>query len=58
MRAIMIPLALSVGRPSGLDPVAVALSIALPAGLIFALPAGTPSTALIFGSGYLRTAQV
>jgi solute carrier family 13 (sodium-dependent dicarboxylate transporter), member 2/3/5 len=56
--AIMIPLALSMGSPSGLDPVAIALSIALPAGLIFALPAGTPSTALIFGSGYLRTAQV
>jgi sodium-dependent dicarboxylate transporter 2/3/5 len=56
--AIMIPLALSMGSPSGLDPVAIALSIALPAGLIFALPAGTPSTALIFGSGFLRTTQV
>lgn len=56
--AIMIPLAFSIGDIVGLNPVAVTMLVALPGGLAFCLPMGTPPNAIAFSSGFYRTSEV
>lgn len=56
--AIMIPLAFSVGDILGLNPVAVTMLVALPGGLAFCLPMGTPPNAIAYSSGFYRTGEV
>jgi solute carrier family 13 (sodium-dependent dicarboxylate transporter), member 2/3/5 len=56
--AIMIPLAFSVGDILNLNPVAVTLLVALPGGLAFCLPMGTPPNAIAFSSGYYSIGEV
>lgn len=53
--AILMPIGLSLATGLGIDPRVMTLSIALPAGLAYCLPMGTPATAIAFGSGYLRS---
>jgi sodium-dependent dicarboxylate transporter 2/3/5 len=52
--ALLLPLGLSLGAEAGLDPALVALAVAVPSGFSFALPIGTPATAIAFSSGRLR----
>ena len=50
--AVLLPLALSVSPAYGLDPRLVTVAIAVPAGLAFTLPVGTPPSTIAFSSGY------
>lgn len=49
--AVLMPLALPLGQAMGISGYAVALAVAVPAGLTFMLPMGTPATALAIGTG-------
>jgi len=51
--ALLLPVALGSAQALGIDPRAMAPAIALPAGLAFTLPAGTPGNAIAYSSGYL-----
>jgi sodium-dependent dicarboxylate transporter 2/3/5 len=42
----------------GMDPKVMTLSIALPAGLAYCLPMGTPATAIAYASGYLKSRDI
>lgn len=52
--AIVLPLAYSVGEAYSLNPIIITLSVALPGGLAFMLPMGTPPNAIAFSSGFYR----
>ncbi len=52
--ALLMPVSIGVAREFGLDPRLMAPVVALPAGLAFTLPIGTPANAIAFSSGYLR----
>jgi sodium-dependent dicarboxylate transporter 2/3/5 len=52
--AFLMPVAIGVAREFGLDARIMAPVVALPAGLAFTLPIGTPANAIAFSSGYLR----
>ncbi|MGH7988207.1 MAG: SLC13 family permease [Candidatus Binataceae bacterium] len=52
--AALVPVALGLASRFGLDPRALTLAVALPAGLTFILPVGTPANALAYSGGYLR----
>jgi solute carrier family 13 (sodium-dependent dicarboxylate transporter), member 2/3/5 len=52
--ATLMPIGLSLGTTMGIDPRLMTLAIALPAGLAFCLPMGTPANAIIFSSGFLK----
>ncbi len=52
--AIVLPLAYSIGDAYSVNPVITTLSVALPGGLAFMLPMGTPPNAIAFSSGYYR----
>lgn len=53
--AILMPIGLSLASGLGIDPRVMTLSIALPAGLAYCLPMGTPAAAIVFGSGFLKS---
>lgn len=55
--ALLMPVALSMGRDLGIDPRIMTMVVAIPSGLAFMLPMGTPATAIAFSSGYLTTAD-
>jgi sodium-dependent dicarboxylate transporter 2/3/5 len=52
--ALLMPVSIGVAHEFGMDPRIMAPIVALPAGLAFTLPIGTPATAIAFSSGYLR----
>jgi sodium-dependent dicarboxylate transporter 2/3/5 len=52
--ALMMPVGLAVAHNVGLDAALVAPLVAVPAGLAFAFPIGTPANAIAYSSGYLR----
>jgi len=52
--ALLMPLALGIAQQFGIDPRIMAPAVALPAGLAFTLPVGTPGNAIAYSSGYLR----
>jgi solute carrier family 13 (sodium-dependent dicarboxylate transporter), member 2/3/5 len=56
--AALLPVGLGLAGHFGLDPRSVTLIVAVPAGLTFVLPVGTPSIALAYSSGYLRTREL
>lgn len=51
--ALLLPVALGIAQQYGIDPRVMAPAIALPAGLAFTLPVGTPANAIAYSSGYL-----
>jgi solute carrier family 13 (sodium-dependent dicarboxylate transporter), member 2/3/5 len=53
--AALLPVGLGLAHRFGVDVRAITLAVALPAGLTFVLPVGTPAIALAYSSGYLRT---
>jgi sodium-dependent dicarboxylate transporter 2/3/5 len=52
--ALLMPVSIGVAHEFGIDPRIMAPVVALPAGLAFTLPIGTPANAIAFSSGYLR----
>jgi sodium-dependent dicarboxylate transporter 2/3/5 len=56
--AALVPVGLGLAHSFGLDPRAVTLVVAIPAGLTFILPVGTPANALAYSGGYLRTREL
>jgi sodium-dependent dicarboxylate transporter 2/3/5 len=51
--ALLVPVTLGVAADFGMDPRIMALVVAVPAGLGFTLPIGTPANAIAYSSGYL-----
>lgn len=52
--AIILPLAFSIGDIYQISPIVMTLSVALPGGLAFNLPMGSPPNAIAFSSGFYR----
>ena len=52
--AILMPISIAVARQFDLDPKMMAPLVAVPAGLSFILPIGTPANAMAYSTGYLR----
>ncbi len=52
--ALMMPVGLGLARDAGMTLASIAPTIAIPAGLAFAFPIGTPANAIAYSSGYLR----
>ncbi len=48
---LLVPLMLTLGPNLGMDPILLALAVALPCGLSFVLPLGSPPLAIAFASG-------
>jgi sodium-dependent dicarboxylate transporter 2/3/5 len=53
--AMLLPVAFSIGEQFGLGSILVVYLIAVPSGLDFCLPIGTPPNAIAYASGYLRS---
>jgi sodium-dependent dicarboxylate transporter 2/3/5 len=56
--AILMPIGLGLSQGLGIDPKVMTLAIALPAGLAYCLPMGTPATAIVYGSGHLSSREI
>jgi sodium-dependent dicarboxylate transporter 2/3/5 len=52
--ALLMPVALGIAPQFGIDPRVMAPAVALPSGLAFTLPVGTPGNAIAYSSGYLN----
>jgi sodium-dependent dicarboxylate transporter 2/3/5 len=51
--ALLMPVSLGIAREFGMDPRVMALAVAVPAGLGYTLPIGTPANAIAYSSGHL-----
>jgi sodium-dependent dicarboxylate transporter 2/3/5 len=56
--AIILPLAYTIGEIYHINPIIITLSVALPGGLAFSLPMGSPPNAIAYSSGYYRISDV
>jgi sodium-dependent dicarboxylate transporter 2/3/5 len=56
--AMVLPMSLGMADQLGLDPRVLALTIAVPAGLAFTLPIGTPANAIAYSSGYISLREM
>jgi solute carrier family 13 (sodium-dependent dicarboxylate transporter), member 2/3/5 len=56
--AILMPVGMGLCKTTGIDPKVMTLCIALPAGLAYCLPMGTPATAIAYASGYLQSRDI
>jgi sodium-dependent dicarboxylate transporter 2/3/5 len=52
--ALMLPICFGLVEGTGVSPVHVVFAVAVPAGLAFALPMGTPANAIAYSAGYYR----
>ncbi len=52
--SVLMPVGLGLANATGLSPEAVTLAIALPSGLSYVLPMGTPATAIAYSAGYIE----
>jgi sodium-dependent dicarboxylate transporter 2/3/5 len=55
---LLVPLLLQMAPGLGMDPIHLALAVALPCGLSFVLPLGSPPLAIAFASGEYKVATV
>jgi len=51
--SVLMPVGIGFAQTHGLSYEAITLAIALPSGLTYILPMGTPATAIAYGSGYI-----
>jgi sodium-dependent dicarboxylate transporter 2/3/5 len=56
--AMIMPIGFSVGQALGINPVATVFIVALPSGLAFMLPIGTPPNAIAYSSGYYEISDI
>lgn len=56
--AILMPIGMGLCKTIGMDPRIMTLSIAIPAGLAYCLPMGTPATAIAYSSGFLKSRDI
>lgn len=56
--AILMPVGLGLADNLGIDPKVMTYAIAMPSGLAFLLPMGTPANALAYSSGFIRIKDV
>jgi sodium-dependent dicarboxylate transporter 2/3/5 len=56
--AILMPIGMGLAKNMGMDPKVMTLCIALPAGLAYCLPMGTPATAIAYASGFLSSRNI
>ena len=56
--AMMLPVGIGIATHFGLDVKVMVYAIAVPAGLGFALPIGTPPNAIAFSSGYIKAGDM
>jgi solute carrier family 13 (sodium-dependent dicarboxylate transporter), member 2/3/5 len=56
--AILMPIAISLAKTTGMDVKVLTLAITLPAGLAYCLPMGTPANAIVFSSGFLKSREM
>ncbi len=56
--ALMMPVGIGLAREVGIQLSVVAPAVAIPAGLAFAFPIGTPANAIAYSSGYLRLRDI
>jgi sodium-dependent dicarboxylate transporter 2/3/5 len=56
--AIVMPVSIAVAQQFGMDPRLMAPLVAVPAGMAFMLPIGTPANAIAYSSGYLRLSDM
>jgi sodium-dependent dicarboxylate transporter 2/3/5 len=56
--AILMPIGMGLCKTTGMDPRVMTLSIAIPAGLAYCLPMGTPATAIAYSSGFLKSRDI
>ncbi len=55
--SVMMPIGLSLAQSYGLSAEAVTLAIALPSGLSYIMPMGTPATAIAYSSGFMTSRE-
>jgi sodium-dependent dicarboxylate transporter 2/3/5 len=51
--SVLLPVGFEIARRNGISPELMTLAIALPSGLDYVLPMGTPATAIAYSSGYM-----
>jgi sodium-dependent dicarboxylate transporter 2/3/5 len=51
--SVMMPIGLGLASTHGISPQLITLAIALPSGLSYVMPMGTPATAIAYSSGYI-----
>jgi sodium-dependent dicarboxylate transporter 2/3/5 len=51
--ALLMPVTIGLAERAGLDPAVMVPAVAIPAGLAFMLPMGTPANAMAYSSGYI-----
>jgi len=56
--SMMVPIVIAIALSTGNDPVALSLAAAIAASLAFMLPVATPPNALVYGTGYVRIADM
>ncbi|MCA9752523.1 MAG: anion permease, partial [Gemmatimonadetes bacterium] len=56
--AVVLPIALSLAEFEGISAKLIAFTVALPAGLAFCLPMGSPPNAITYSAGYFRLRDV
>lgn len=56
--AFLLPVAIGAADTFGMDPRVMTLIVAVPAGLAFTLPVGTPANAIVYSSGFFRLRQM
>lgn len=56
--SILLPILFEVGELYHINPIATVLTVAIPSGLAFALPMGTPPNAIAYSSGYYEIRDV
>ncbi len=56
--AILIPIGFSIGDIVGINPIIMVFLIAIPSGLAFILPMGTPPNAIAYSAGYYTIRQI
>jgi len=52
--AILMPVGISIAKSFNIDPKIITFIIAVPSGLAFCLPMGTPANAIAYSSGYIK----
>jgi sodium-dependent dicarboxylate transporter 2/3/5 len=56
--SILLPILFEVGELYHINPIATVLTVAIPSGLAFALPMGTPPNAIAYSSGYYEIRDI